>query len=215
VGALSCISFGDRLGRRKTIFLAAIIVIIGQLLQTSAYGIIQFTLGRVILGLGVGQLSATVPVFQAECSAAKHRGQHVVVDGICMTLGFVLCNWIDFGFSKTSGDTQWRVPLALSFLFPLIILGTVFLLPESPRWLVFVARRDEAAQSLAAYKGLRVDDEAVQTEIASIESSLELTEQSSRLTLRELCLGEDDDRLLYRFALCMLIQFFQQMWAAI
>ncbi|GIJ92497.1 hypothetical protein Asppvi_001775 [Aspergillus pseudoviridinutans] len=211
VGALSCISFGDRLGRRKTIFLASIIAIIGQLLQTSSYGIIQFTLGRVILGIGVGQLSATVPVFQAECSSAKHRGQHVVVDGICMTLGFVLCNWIDFGFSKTSGETQWRVPLALSFLFPLTILGTVFLLPESPRWLVLVARRDEAAHSLAAYKGLRVDDEAVQTEIASIESSLEITEQSSRLTLRELCLGEDDDRLLYRFGLCMLIQFFQQM----
>lgn len=126
VGALSCIAFGDRLGRRKTIFLGAIIVIIGQLLQASSYGIIQFTLGRVILGLGIGQLSAMVPVFQAECSAAKDRGRHVVVDGICMTLGFVLVNWIDFGFRKTSGDMQWRVPLALSFLFPLVILGTVF-----------------------------------------------------------------------------------------
>ncbi|RHZ68739.1 hypothetical protein CDV55_107446 [Aspergillus turcosus] len=211
VGALSCIAFGDRLGRRKTIFLGAMIVIIGQLLQTSSYGIIQFTLGRVILGLGIGQLSATVPVFQAECSAAKDRGRHVVVDGICMTLGFVLVNWIDFGFSKTSGDMQWRVPLALSFLFPLVILGTVFWLPESPRWLVLVARRDEAAHSLAAYKGLGVDDDAIQMEIASIESSLEITERSGRVTLRELCLGEDEDRLLYRFALCLIIQFFQQM----
>ncbi|OQE10703.1 hypothetical protein PENFLA_c081G05028 [Penicillium flavigenum] len=211
VGALSCAYFGDRLGRRKTIFMAAIITIIGELLQTSSYDIIQFTLGRVILGIGVGQLSATVPVWQAECSSAKHRGQHVVVDGICMVLGFVITNWVDYGFSKTTGETQWRVPLTLSFIFPLTVLGSVFLLPESPRWLVFVSRTDEAAECLAAYRDLSVNDEAVQTEIATIESSLELTAESKSLTFRELFLGSDEERLLYRFTLCLVIQFFQQM----
>ncbi|GKZ24970.1 hypothetical protein AbraIFM66951_000485 [Aspergillus brasiliensis] len=211
LGAISCTYFGDRFGRRKTVFMATIITIIGELLQTSSYSIIQFTLGRVILGIGVGQLSATVPVWQAECSSAKHRGQHVVVDGICMVLGFVITNWVAYGFSKTAHETQWRVPLALALVFPLIILGSVYLLPESPRWLVLVSRRDQAAHSLAAYRGLLVNDDAVQSEIASIESSLELTAQSKSLTLRELFLGDDEERLLYRFALCLVIQFFQQM----
>ncbi|KAL4887403.1 general substrate transporter [Aspergillus karnatakaensis] len=211
LGALSCIYLGDRFGRRKTIFLAAAIVVIGELLQTSSFGIAQFTTGRVILGIGVGQLSATVPVFQAECSSAKHRGRHVVVDGICMVLGFVLCNWIDYGLSKTEGPTQWRVPLALSFLFPLMVLSSVFLLPESPRWLVLVGRTGDAAKSLAAYRGLLVNDEAVQAEIAGIESTLELTERSGGISWKELFLGADEDRLLYRFTLCMVIQTFQQM----
>ncbi|KAL4735118.1 general substrate transporter, partial [Aspergillus similis] len=211
LGALSCTYLGDRLGRRKTIFLAAAIVVIGELLETSAYNVAQFTAGRIVLGIGVGQLSATVPVFQAECSSAKHRGQHVVVDGICMVLGFVLCNWIDFGLSKTSGAKQFRIPLAISFIFPLIVLVSVFFLPESPRWLVLAGRSDDAAHSLAAYRGLPVDDEAIQAETASIESSLELTEQSSSITLRHIFSSKDKDRLLYRFALCMVIQFFQQM----
>ncbi|KAL4867580.1 hypothetical protein BDV12DRAFT_186627 [Aspergillus spectabilis] len=211
LGALSCTYLGDLLGRRKTIFLAALIVVIGELLETSSFGIAQFVTGRVILGIGVGQLSATVPVFQAECSSAKHRGRHVVVDGICMVLGFVLCNWIDFGLSKTQGAVQWRVPLALSFLFPLMVLSSVFLLPESPRWLVLVGRTGDAAKSLAAYRGLPVDDEAVQAEIAGIESILELTERSGGISWRELFMGNDEERLLYRFALCMVIQFFQQM----
>ncbi|KAE8333661.1 general substrate transporter [Aspergillus sergii] len=211
LGALSCTYLGDRLGRRKTLFFAAAIVVIGELLQTSAYSITQFTVGRVILGIGVGQLSATVPVFQAECSSAKNRGQHVVVDGICMVLGFVLCNWIDFGLSKTTGQTQFRVPLALSFLFPLIVLASVFFLPESPRWLVLVGRTGDAVRSLAAYRGLSVEDEAIQAEIASIESALELTEQSSHFKLREVFSGKSEDRLFYRFTLCMVIQFFQQM----
>ncbi|KOC09023.1 putative MFS sugar transporter [Aspergillus flavus AF70] len=211
LGALSCTYLGDRLGRRKTIFLAAAIVVIGELLETSAYNTAQFTVGRVILGIGVGQLSATVPVFQAECSSAKNRGQHVVVDGICMVLGFVLCNWIDFGLSKTTGQTQFRVPLALSFLFPLIILVFVFFLPESPRWLVLVGRTGDAVRSLAAYRGLPVEDETIQAEIASIEVALELTEQSSCFKLREVFSGKNEDRLFYRFTLCMVIQFFQQM----
>lgn len=211
VGALSCTYFGDRLGRRRTIFMAAIIAIIGEVLQTSSYSIVQLALGRTILGIGIGQLSATVPVWQAECSSAKSRGQHVVVDGICMVLGFVITNWVDYGFSKTTGETQWRVPLAISFLFPLTVLGSVFLLPESPRWLVFVCKEKEAAESLAAYRGLSVDDEAVKAEIASIKFSLELTAQSKTLTLRTLVFGDDDERLLYRFALCLVIQFFQQM----
>lgn len=211
VGSLSCTYFGNWLGRRKTIFMAAIIAVVGQLLQTASYGVIQFSLGRVILGIGVGQLSATVPVWQAECSSAKHRGQHVVVDGICMTMGFMLCNWIDFGLSKASGSIQWRVPLAISFCFPLAVIGSVFLLPESPRWLVMVGRPEKATRSLAAYKGLPVDDETVQAEIASIESSLKLSTQSSGVMILELLVGNDEERLLYRFALCILTQFFQQM----
>ena len=191
--------------------MAAIIVVVGQLLQTASYGIIQFSLGRVILGIGIGQLSATVPVWQAECSSAKHRGKHVVVDGICMTLGFTLCNWIDFGLSKASGSTQWRVPLAISFLFPLSVIGSVFLLPESPRWLIMVGQPDKATRSLAAYKSLPLDDETVQAEIANIESSLELSKQSSGINVLELLTGNDEERLLYRFALCIVIQFFQQM----
>ncbi|KAL2813223.1 general substrate transporter [Aspergillus granulosus] len=211
LGALSCTYLGDLLGRRKTIFLAALITVIGELLETSSFGTAQLTTGRVILGIGVGQLSATVPVFQAECSAAKHRGRHVVVDGICMVLGFVLCNWIDFGLSKASGAIQWRVPLALSFLFPLMVLVSVFALPESPRWLVLVGRTGDAAASLSAYRGLPADDEAVQAEIAGIESALELTERSGGITLRDVFFGKDEERLLYRFTLCMVIQFFQQM----
>jgi sugar porter (SP) family MFS transporter len=211
VGALSCTFLGDQLGRRKTIFLGAILTIIGQLLQTAAYGLPQFVVGRVILGLGVGQFSVAVPVWQSECTSAKHRGQHVVVDGICICLGYVLCNWIDFGLSKVDGPLQWRVPLAISFFFSLVVLVSVFLLPESPRWLVRVGRIEEANDSLAAYKGMPEDDEAVRAEIAGIETSLEATANSASLKDIFSFSEPDEERLMYRFCLCVALQFFQQM----
>ncbi|CAI7666309.1 unnamed protein product [Penicillium discolor] len=210
-GALSCTFLGDRLGRRKTIFLGAILTIIGQVLQTAAYGLPQFVVGRVVLGLGVGQLSVAVPVWQSECTSAKHRGQHVVVDGICICLGYVLCNWIDFGLSKVPGALQWRIPLAISLFFSLVVVFSVFLLPESPRWLVRVGRIEEATSSLAAYKGLPDGDEAVRVEIAGIETSLESTVNSTSLMDIFSFSKPDDERLLYRFCLCVSLQFFQQM----
>ncbi|GKZ36704.1 hypothetical protein AbraIFM66950_007879 [Aspergillus brasiliensis] len=212
IGALSCTVISDRLGRRKTIFIGSILTIIGQLLQVSAYSLIQFTVGRIILGIGTGQFSVAVPVWQSECSSAKHRGQHVIADGIFMCLGYALCNWIDFAFSRLSGENtgQWRGPLSLSFLPSLVILVAVFLLPESPRWLVRVNRAEEASVSLAAYKGMSPEDEAIKSEISGIELSFENTSQSTR-AIREMFSKDDDERLFYRFCLCIVLQFFQQM----
>ncbi|KAE8148114.1 general substrate transporter [Aspergillus avenaceus] len=209
-GALSTSYVGDWLGRRKTVFIGAILSIIGQVLQTASFNLIQFTIGRIILGFGIGQFSAAVPVWQSECTSAKHRGQHVIVDGICICLGYTLCNWIDFGLSKVSGDLQWRIPLAISFFFEVVIFFGVFFLPESPRWLVRVNRIEEATASLAAYKGIPEDDESVRVEIAGIETSLEISAGSGG-SLKEMFSSKDEERLLYRFCLCMALQFFQQM----
>lgn len=62
MGALSGTFISDRLGRRKTIFCGAILTIVDRLLQVSAYSLIQLTVGRIILGMGVGQFSVAVPV---------------------------------------------------------------------------------------------------------------------------------------------------------
>ncbi|OJK01855.1 hypothetical protein ASPACDRAFT_76410, partial [Aspergillus aculeatus ATCC 16872] len=212
IGAFSCMFIGDRLGRRKTVFLGSILSIIGQVLQVSAYQLVQFVIGRLILGAGVGQFSVAVPVWLAECSEAKNRGQHVILTGVFMCLGYALCNWIDFAFTFLPYSTlQWRIPLALSFIPSLMVAGSVFFLPESPRWLVSVNRVSEATASLAAYKGIDPDDEAIAAEISGVQSSLETTVKKVSLLGILFNRGEDPDRLLYRFLLCFFLQFFQQM----
>jgi MFS family permease len=85
VGALSCMYTGDRFGRRKNIFAAATLTLIGEVLCSSSFSLPQFIVGRTIIGLGIGILSATVPVWQAECSSAANRGKHVVLDGLFIT----------------------------------------------------------------------------------------------------------------------------------
>ena len=76
---------GNRLGRRKSIFLGGVLTLIGEVLCASSFVLGQFVVGRTVIGLGIGILSATVPVWQAECSSAADRGKHVVLDGLFMT----------------------------------------------------------------------------------------------------------------------------------
>lgn len=212
IGALSCFLISDRLGCRKVICIGALFSILGQLLQVSASALAQFTFGRVLLGIGIGQFSVVVPVWQSECSDAKDRGKNVILDGIFMCFGYALCNWLDFGFSQlpNNGANQWRAPLAISFAPSLVIVASIFFLPESPRWLVRMNRSDEASSVLFALKGADADETAIATELAGIQQSLEITSATKGL-FRDMLAKDDDERLLYRFCLCIVLQFFQQM----
>lgn len=137
VGVLSCSVIGDALGRRKSIFIAGLLALIGQILQCSAFSLAQYIVGRVILGLGIGQLSVTVPVWQSENSSAGKRGCQVIAAGIFICVGFASSSWINFGFGKVSFQpVQWRISLAIPILVSLVICFSIFALPESPRWLV-------------------------------------------------------------------------------
>ncbi|KAL4779264.1 general substrate transporter [Aspergillus varians] len=127
-----------------------------------------------------------------------------------MCLGYALCNWIDFGLSWVpESTTQWRVPLALSLLPSLMILTSVFFFPESPRWLVQVNRIEQAERSLSALKD-QASQEEIRAEIAGIHTSLEMTAHSKG-SLMEIFKKNDEEKLLYRFTLCVMLQFFQQM----
>lgn len=209
-GALSCVPLGDIYGRRKIIFASTILSLVGQTLEVTAFSLPQFIVGRLILGFGVGGASATVPIWQSECSPAKDRGSNVCLVGAFISLGYVLTSWISFGMLQVENSAaQWRAVLAIPPLFCFMVMTFIFFLPESPRWLVRVGRREEAIRSLAELKDLEVDSPELLSEIAGIELSLEET-LSGASAFRDLFkMGEE--RLLFRLAICCLLQFFQEM----
>ncbi|KUJ19652.1 general substrate transporter [Mollisia scopiformis] len=213
VGALSCMKIGNFLGRRKSIFLGAVLSLIGEVLCTSSFGLAQFIVGRTIIGFGIGILSATVPVWQAECSSSANRGKHVVLDGLFMTLGYTLESWIDLGASEIKSgkniSASWRMPLGIPIAFSLILMATIFTMPESPRWLIMVGRVEEGRKVLSDLKDLPQTDPLVSAEVDGIQYSLE--ESTGRKASLADMFTMGPDKLFYRFCLCILLQFFQQM----
>jgi MFS family permease len=57
-GAVATIWLGNMLGRKRTIFIGSVIMIIGAILQTASFGLAQLIVGRVVTGFGNGQLPA-------------------------------------------------------------------------------------------------------------------------------------------------------------
>ncbi|CAI7578231.1 hypothetical protein N7533_000415 [Penicillium manginii] len=207
-GALSCVYLGDLLGRRKVIFFTNFITIIGAVLMASAFQFAHFIVARLILGLGIGGYVATVPVWQSEISPAHKRGSNVVTDGIFVGAGVTLALWIDFGlFFVEDSSVSWRFPFAFQIVLSTMAMVSIVFLPESPRWLLKVGRRDEARQVLAALMDLDEDAPAVEESINSIETALLVCGSSSWKDM----FTNGKQRLFHRTYLAATGQMFQQM----
>ncbi|CAG8005613.1 unnamed protein product [Penicillium nalgiovense] len=155
-GALSCVYFGDRWGRRKVIFITNFITIIGAILMATSFQFAQFIIARLVLGLGIGGYVATVPVWQSEISPAHMRGSNVVTDGIFVGSGVALALWIDLGFyfvkgnSVIDGSVSWRFPLAFQAIMPATAMIFITMLPESPRWFIKTDIVDDNVRDIEA-----------------------------------------------------------------
>lgn len=76
-GCVTNFFIGDILGRRRMIWLAMGLIIVGASLQASAYVLPHLIVGRIITGLGTGIDSSTVPMYQSELSKKEWRGRLV------------------------------------------------------------------------------------------------------------------------------------------
>ncbi len=94
-GAMTTFFIGERLGRRKMMFIGATIMIIGTIIQITAIGgpdsktngFAQFITGRIITGIGNGMNTATIPSWVAECSKAHNRGFLVCIEASTVAVG--------------------------------------------------------------------------------------------------------------------------------
>lgn len=205
LGACVIVKLGDYLGRRKVIFLGSAFMIVGAAIQASSFVLGQLIVGRIISGIGNGFDTSTVPMWQSECSRAHLRGKLVMVEGALITGGICLSYWIDFGFWFTSGEMQWRFPIAFQLIFAVIQFCFVLSLPESPRWLVKKGRMEEAAGVLGAILDLPTDSEEVRTELASIRDTLDQQTDSLKYLFKN-----GRNKHFHRVALGYINQMFQQ-----
>lgn len=146
IGAVTTSFIGDTLGRRKSVLIGVIIMIVGTLLQATAYVSAHMIVARIVNGIGMGFINSTVPVMQSEFSPKSTRGIYVCAQLSTLNFGIMLVYWIDYAFGTIPGVDSyiWRVPVCLQaiFLIPMIII--IFIIPETPRWLVAHQRSDEA-----------------------------------------------------------------------
>ena len=176
-GALLTFPAAERLGRRRTIFIATVVFLLGGTLMTAARGDMNLIIaGRAIAGLGIGSTSMCVPVYISETAPPSIRGRLVGIFEIASQGGGMLGFWINYATSQTiSVDSiaQWTIPLALQ-LVPGVFLGIgMFFCPESPRWLARKDQFEKAESILVKIRGLPSDHPYIRGEIGEIRAQVE------------------------------------------
>jgi SP family myo-inositol transporter-like MFS transporter 13 len=173
VGAVIAGLIADRFGRKMPIFLACIVFVIGTVLQTAAYHLPQFAVGRFVVGLGVGSAAMVVPLYISELAPAKYRGRMIAMSNCSVTFGQFLASAIGAGFAQVGGERSqsWRATVGIGAAPAIILAGLLTLCPESPRQLVAHGRVDEASVVLTRIYPTSSEEQR-RAKISSIEMSI-------------------------------------------
>lgn len=150
-GPLFGLWFADRLGRRKTMMLAAACFMISTIGCSFAFGIWDFAIWRFLGGVGVGLAMMSSPIYIAEISPPQMRGSLVNVNQLSNVIGINLAVIVSYIFSFEGWGWRWMFgfqAVPVSFL----IVG-LLLIPESPRWLAARNRIAEALKILTRING--------------------------------------------------------------
>ena len=145
----------DLLGRKKINIIASIVFVLGSIVAAIATSPGMLIFGRLLLGLAIGIVAATVPLYLAELSPKEKRGQMVTYFQLAITLGILLSYLVGYIFE--GAENSWRLMFWAGFIPAILLLVGMFFIPESPRWLLSKGRESEAIEVL---KKLRSSDNA-------------------------------------------------------
>jgi SP family myo-inositol transporter-like MFS transporter 13 len=179
-------------GRRRVILASSSLFAVGAGLMAAAGTFAELLVGRLVVGVGIGCASMTVPLYIAEASPPHLRGRLVSLNSALITGGQFFASVLDALLSGTEGG--WRYMLGLAAV-PAIVQFVGFLaLPESPRYLVSKGMEDEARAALTKIRGtqdIRVELEQIAAEVqgAKLEESNVWDDLRSPPVIRALTLG--------------------------
>lgn len=181
IGGLTTGYLADRVSRKYTIFIASLLTIIGAILQCAAMNVGMLIAGRLIAGLGCGQILSVVPIYLAEAAPPSRRGFLVGTQGMMIAVGFGLANWVGYAGAFASGNAQWRIPLAMQLPVPVVLCTLIFFIPFSPRWLVLRDRHEEATHVIASLHGTTDNADFLDRELLQIQEQISLEREQGNL----------------------------------
>jgi SP family sugar:H+ symporter-like MFS transporter len=171
-GALSAAPVADFMGRRLGLMFAAGIVFnLGVILQCASTSRPLFVAGRFFAGLGVGLVSAQIPMYQSETAPKWIRGTIVGCYQLAITIGLFLAAIVNNSTKNRDDTGSYRIPVAVQFAWSIVLVVGLFFLPETPRFLIKKDRRDKAVKSLSKLRRLPADHPAIEAELNEIEAN--------------------------------------------
>ena len=157
-GAMGAGYLSDAFGRKKVLIVTAILFIVSSIGAMMPDNLTQFLIARFIGGLGIGAASMLSPLYISEIAPSQSRGTLVSLYQLAIVIGINLIYFVNlkiaaFGDEAWNVETGWRYMLGSGAIPAFLFLVLLFIVPESPRWLVKRNRDDEAFDTLSKVNG--------------------------------------------------------------
>jgi len=162
IGAFGAGKVADRIGRRPTLLVTALVFAVGVLLAAFSPVYWVLVLARVVIGLAVGSASMTVPLYIGEVAPPRIRGGLVSLNQLAITSGILMSYLVDYGLASSA---NWRLMFGLAVIPAVLLFVGMLTQRESPHWLIRQGREDEARVVLRRLR----DDGDIDAEIAEVK----------------------------------------------
>jgi SP family sugar:H+ symporter-like MFS transporter len=162
IGAFFAGRLADLMGRRNTMMVAAVLFLVGALVQGFAQSQPLFVIARLLGGMAVGAASVLSPAYISEVAPASIRGRLTTVQQIMIITGLTAAFVVNYFLAASAGESTaaywagieaWRWMYLMQAVPAAIFLVALLLIPESPRYLVSKRRDEKALQVLTSLYG--------------------------------------------------------------
>ena len=178
LGCIIGVSFSgklsDKYGRKIVLILSAVLFLASALGCMWSNSFTVLIIFRLIGGLGIGVASMVSPLYISEFSPSRYRGMMVSLYQLALTIGIVLAYFSNAYLANHAADQYsagsmntifsaevWRAMLGLGAVPAAVFLVSLFMVPESPRWLLLRGREQEARAILVKIDGQEAADKEV------------------------------------------------------
>lgn len=177
------------LGRRGSILAGGFWFVAGTALMVIAWDLATLTGGRTLVGLAVGMVSHSVPLYISECAPPNLRGRLNTANNVCITLGQTAASVVCCVIARSRTPEGWRYMFGIGAVPAVcMVIGFLFL-PESPRYILLCGQDDDhMSKAKGVLQRLRGN-----TSPAKVSEELQLAlealggEGSNQTPLMELC----------------------------
>ncbi|MDX2732229.1 MULTISPECIES: sugar porter family MFS transporter [Streptomyces] len=174
IGAATAGRIADRIGRIKCMRIASVLFTISAIGSALPFALWDLALWRIIGGFAIGMASVIGPAYIAEVSPAAYRGRLGSFQQAAIVIGIAISQLVNFGILQMADGKQrgtiggleaWQWMLGV-MVVPALLYGLLsFAIPESPRFLISVGKKDRAREILGEVEGRNVDLDARVLEI--------------------------------------------------
>jgi len=173
----------NRLGRRRTILVSAVIFVLGSVVCAFAWNATTLILARFFLGIAIGVASFTAPLYLSEISPQRVRGSMISMYQLMITIGIVIAflsnTWLgNYAVIGGTAGGHWRLMIGVIALPAAVMFLGVLFLPESPRWLFLKGYKDLA---VGVFQRMHLPGDEINREVIGIEESLRVKQNGFRM----------------------------------